>query len=320
LLADPEWPNKVKEGRIEDICPCLGDNEGCLSRSVQQKYVSCTVNPSTGMEKEFTIRPAEKKKTVLVIGGGPAGMEAAWVAALRGHQVTLWEKGGGLGGNLIPASVPDFKQDYKRLIDYLITQIKKVGVNIELGKEASPELIQAIKPQVIFVATGATHIIPEIPGIGKEKVVTASNLLLGKEGIGESVVVIGGGLVGFETALYLKQKGKRIKVVEILDSVMRDVFSTSRMFLIKEFMNSEILTNTKVLEILDEGIRVEDKYGNRNVLNADTVVIALGFQSNKGLYESLKDRGQEIYAIGDCVEPRKVIDAIWEGFRIARLI
>lgn len=320
LLADPEWPNKVKEGRLEDICPCLGDNEGCLGRSIQQKYVSCTVNPVTGMEREFTLRLAEKKKSVLVIGGGPGGMETARVSALRGYQVALWEKEDGLGGNLIPASVPDFKQDYRRLIDYLTTQIKKVGVTIELGKEATPELIQAVKPQVVFVATGATPVIPEILGIGKENVVTASDLLLGKKRIGKSVVVVGGGLVGFETALYLKQKGKRIKIVEILESVMRHVFSTSRMYLLKKFSDSEILTNTKVLEVKDEGMVIEDKYGKRNILEADTIVIAAGFQSNRGLYESIKDRCPEIYAIGDCIEPRKVIDAIWEGFRIARLI
>ena len=131
------------------------------------------MNPTTGNEREFTLKPAERKKSVLVIGGGPAGMEAARVSVLRGHQVTLWEKSNALGGNLIPAAVPDFKEDYRRLIDYLSTQIKKLGVSIELGKEATPGLIQAMKPDVVFIATGGTHIIPEIPGMDRSNVATA---------------------------------------------------------------------------------------------------------------------------------------------------
>ena len=137
LLADPEWPNKVREKRFEDICPCIGDHDGCMERVMRRKYISCSVNPSTGMEREFTLHRAEKKKFVLVIGGGPAGMEAARVAALRGHAVLLWEKSASLGGNLIPACVPEFKRDYRSLIDYLSIQIKKAGVSVEVGREAN---------------------------------------------------------------------------------------------------------------------------------------------------------------------------------------
>ncbi|OGP89702.1 MAG: hypothetical protein A2156_00645 [Deltaproteobacteria bacterium RBG_16_48_10] len=320
LLADPEWANKVKAGRMEDIRPCIGDNDGCMGRSAQEKYVSCTVNPATGVERQLAITPAERKKSVLIVGGGPGGMEAARVAAARGHQVVLWEKGNALGGNLIPASVPDFKQDYRRLIDYLATQVRTAGVAIEFGREATPELVLKMNPEVVIVATGATAVIPEIPGTKKEEVVTASDVLLGNKEIGESVVVLGGGIVGFETALYLKQKEKKVVVVELLDRVMRNVFSTSRMYLLKEFRDSEILISTKVLEVKDKGIAIENRYGKRDVLKADTVVIATGFQSNKGPYEGLRGRCPELYAIGDCIEPRKVLDAIWEGYRLARLI
>jgi len=322
LLADPEWPNKVKEGRPEDIRPCIGDHEGCHGRIWAHKYVSCAVNATTGMEREFAIRSAERKKSVLVVGGGPGGMEAARVAALRGHKVTLWERGDALGGNLIPASIPDFKQDYRRLINYLSTQIKKLGVTVELSKEATPELIQEIKPEVVFVATGATPIIPEIPGVEKGNVVTATDLLLGRNEAGESVVVVGGGVVGCETALYLAQKGKKLTIVEVLDNVMRDIFVASRMYLLKLLgdANVEILTDTKVLEITDKGIAIADKDGKRSTLEADTVVLAVGFKPNGGLSRILKGRVPELYAIGDCIEPRKVINAIWEGFRAARLI
>ncbi|GAH51455.1 unnamed protein product, partial [marine sediment metagenome] len=220
LLADPEWPNKVKKGRLEDIRPCIGCHEGCLKRVFDVKYLSCAVNPATGMEREFTIKPAEKKKSVLVVGGGASGMEAARVTALGGHKVTLWEKGDALGGNLIPASIPDFKQDYRRLINFLSTQIKKLDVTIELAKEATTELILEMKPDVVFIATGSTSIVPEIPGVGKKMVVTAVDLLLGKREAGKSVVVVGGGLIGCETALYLAQKGKKLTIIEMLDGVM----------------------------------------------------------------------------------------------------
>ena len=321
LLADEEWPNKVKSGRLEDIRPCIGDHE-CFKRIRERKYLSCTVNPTVGMEREFTIRKAETRKSVLVVGGGPGGMEAARIAALRGHKVTLWEKGDALGGNLISASVPDFKWDYRSLIDYLSAQIRKLGVTIELGKEATPELIQAMKPEVVFIATGGTPIIPEIPGVEKKHVATAIDLLSGKKRAGESVVVVGGGLIGCETALYLAQKGKKVTIVEILDNIARDMFAVNRMHLLKmlEDANVKILTNINVLEITDEGIIITDKYGKRSMLSADTVVLALGLRSDKGLLETLDGAMPGAYFIGDCIEPRKVLNAIWEGFRRARLI
>lgn len=322
LLADPEWPNKVKKGRLEDIRPCIGCHEGCLKRVFDVKYLSCAVNPATGMEREFTIKPAEKKKSVLVVGGGAGGMEAARVTALGGHKVTLWEKGDALGGNLIPASVPDFKQDYRRLINFLSTQIKKLDVTIELAKEATAELILEMKPDVVFIATGSTSIVPEIPGVGKKMVVTAVDLLLGKREAGKSVVVVGGGLIGCETALYLAQKSKKLTIIEMLDGVMLDMYSANRMHLLKLLADADvnILTETKCLEIRDNGITIADKYGKRSTLEADTVVLAVGLKSNEGLLETLKDKIPEVYAIGDCVEPRKVINAIWEGFRTARLV
>ena len=320
LLADPEWPHKVREGRLEDIRPCLGCLEGCMGRG--GKYLSCTVNPATGMEREFTLKPAEREKTVLVVGGGPGGMEAARVAALRGHKVTLWEKGDALGGNLIPASVPGFKQEYRSLVDYLSTQIEKLGVAVELGKEATPEQIQKAAPEVLFIATGTTPITPEIPGVEKAKVGTAIDVLLGRKEVGEAVVVLGGGLVGCETALHLAQQGKKVTVVEILGSVARDMFAINRMHLMVLLADADvrILTETSVAEIADDSVTLVDRDGERSILANDTVVLALGLRANRGLEESLKDTVAETYVIGDCAEPRKVMDAIWEGFRLARLV
>jgi len=322
LLADPEWPNKVRENRLGDIRPCIGDNEGCHSRIRGQKYISCTVNPATGMEREFALAPAEEKRSVLVIGGGPAGMEAAITAALRGHNVSLWEKSDTLGGNMIPASVPDFKQEYRGLVRYLSTQIEKVGVVVELGKEATLESIEEVEPEVVIVATGAIPILLEIPGIEKKKVVTAVDLLLGKKEAKGALVVVGGGLIGCETALYLAQRGKRPTIVEALSNVAYDVFTTNRMVLLKllDEAGIDILTNTKVLEITDDGITIADGCSNRDTLRADTVVLAVGLKPDRRLLDMIEDKVPKAYAIGDCVQPRKVINAIWEGFRTARLI
>jgi 2-enoate reductase len=328
LLADPEWPNKVREGRTEDIVPCIGCHEGCIGRVRQYKHIGCAVNPAAGLERESVITPAERKKSVLVVGGGPAGMEAARVAILRGHKVTIWEKGKALGGNLIPAAVPDFKDDYKRLIDYLITQMKKLGVKVELGKEATPELIQRMRPDVVFVATGARPIIPKIKGIEKGletgKVVTAVDLLLGKGKVSESVVIIGGGLIGCETALYLaKGRGKKVTVVELLDSIARDMVWGNALDLVRllDESNVKILTSTEVQEITETGVIIADEQGNKSTLEADTITLAVGMTPNREMAEALEDRKlPEVYAIGDCVEPCKVIGSIWQGFRTARLI
>jgi len=325
LLADPEWPNKVKAGRLEDITPCLACHEGCLKRVFEGKHISCTVNPACGRERECTITPAEKKKSVVVIGGGPAGMEAARVAALRGHRVTLLEKGYTLGGNLIPASIPTFKQDYKLFLDYLTTQVKKLGVATKLGMEATPELVQQMNPDVVFVATGATHCIPDIPGIEKGmkkgKVVTGVDVLLGKKEVGKSVVVIGAGMVGCEVALYLAQQGKKVTAVECL-TALRDMFFINALDL-KDKLNSakvKILENTDILEITKEGVVIADKRGEKSALEADTIVLAVGLQSNRELVEALQGKLPEVYAIGDCAESRRVLDAVWEGFHTGRLI
>jgi len=321
LLADPEWPNKVKEGRLEDIRPCIGDHEGCSGRIAQGKYISCVVNPQTGIDKEFTLKPADKKKTVLVVGGGPGGMEAARVAALRGHKVSLWEKTDAPGGNLIPAAIPDFKQDYRDLIAYLSTQIRKLGVNIELGKEATPKLIEEANPDVVFIATGSTPFIPEIAGVERDSVVTAIDLLLGKKEAGNAVVVLGGGTVGCETALYLAQKGRKVTIV-VRSTVLRQMHIVNRMHLLKLLAEADvrILTETNVIEIMDIGVSIADKNGKRSTLEVDTVVLALGARPRQGLDETIKDKVPEVYAIGDCVAPRKVMNAIWEAFRTARRI
>ncbi len=252
-------------------------------------------------------------------------MEAARVAALRGHEVTLIEKGYSLGGNLIPASVPHFKQDYKRLLDYLITQVRKAGVTTKMGQEVTPELIQKMNPDVVFIATGATPIIPDYPGmeraIEKGRAVTGVDALLGKKETGNLVVVLGGGLVGCETALWLARKGKKVTIIARHEA-MCDLFWINAMDL-QEKLNAakvKILTYTDVIEVTDKGLVVADEQGNKRTLEADSIVLAVRLEPRRELVEPLQGKLAEVYTIGDCVESRRVMDAIWEGFRTARLI
>jgi 2-enoate reductase len=274
------------------------------------------------MERDFVIESAPKVKNVLIIGGGPAGMEAARVAALRGHRVTLWEKGNALGGSLVPASGPDFKKDFGDLIQYQGGQLKKLGVTVEFSKQATQAQILQMKPDVLFLAMGSIPMIPEIPGVEKEKVATAVDILLGKKRAGESAVIIGGGLVGCETALFLVQEVKSVVVVEILSDIAGDIFISTQQHMKKLLADAgaKVLTQTQVLEIREEGALILDQHGQKSLLAADSIILAIGMKAGEMGFDEIKSQIPEVYAIGDCVAPRRVINAIWEGFRLARLV
>jgi 2-enoate reductase len=241
---------------------------------------------------------------------------------LRGHCVTLVEKGGELGGNLIPASVPVFKRDYRLLIRYLALQIKKSGVEILLRKEATAELIEELNPDVVIVATGGSQTIPDIPGVNNKMVVNVIDLLLGRKECGKSVIVIGGGTVACEFALYVSQKGSKVTIVEIMDDVANTMYYINRMHLLKllEEARIRILTNHQVLEIADAGVTITNRLNNISLLSADTIALASGMKASADLLKWLRDSAPEVYPIGDCVAPRNVMNAMWEGHRIARII
>lgn len=323
LLADPQWPLKAMEGRLEDIRPCIGCQEGCIGRVFHAESLSCAVNPACGNERELEITPAERSKSVLVVGGGVAGMDAARVAALRGHKVTLCEKGDRLGGHLIPGSVPEFKRDLALLRDYYATQLAKLSVKIELGKEVTPKLVVEMKPEVVIMATGSTPIVPEIPGIEKDIVVTAIDVLLGRKMAGERVIVAGGGLVGCETAVYLAQQGKRVTVVEMLEEIIPDVFEANKQHLLKLLAENgvSVLTDASLGRVTDDGAIVVNKRRRYEAeLKADTVVLSLGLKPERGLIEALEGKVPELHVIGDCEEPRKIMDAVWSAFYTTRLL
>jgi 2-enoate reductase len=321
LIADPEWPNKVREKRIEDIVPCVGCHEGCIARVRKYRHISCAVNPAAGVERGMIVHPAERKKSVLVVGGGPAGMEAARVSALRGHKVTLWERKNRLGGNLIPAAVPDFKYDYKLLLDYLISQIGKLGIAVEFEKEGSLESIRNFSPNVVFIATGAVHAVPEIEGIGEGiksgKVITAVDLLLGAKEAGQSVVVMGAGLIGCETALYLAKKGRQVTIAGGR-RLAHDMVWGNALDLVKQLDDHEvrILMNHRIARITETGA-----YSANRRFDADSIILAVGMNSIQEIPAGMLDgKVPEVYAIGDCASPRHVMQAIWEGYRTARLV
>jgi NADPH-dependent 2,4-dienoyl-CoA reductase/sulfur reductase-like enzyme len=279
----------------------------------------------------MAIVPAEKPKRVFVAGGGPAGLEAARVAALRGHQVTLFEKGPKLGGQVNLASVPPFMQEMSQVIKYLSRQVEKVGVKVELGKEVTPELVEEMKPDVVIVATGAAPVIPQdIPGIDKDRVVTAWDVLAGKAAAAaKDVVILGGGLVGCETADFLAETGENlaagrttVTIVEMMEAVGLDMTSEPRHLLMMrlEAKGVKILTSAKVKEILDDGVVYIRDGQEEAIHNVDNIILALGARPVNHLSEKLKGKVPEVHVIGDANEPRKVLEATTEGAQVGRKI
>ena len=318
LIADPYWPEKVATGRTKDIIPCISCNV-CSERLSAGFNLSCSVNAVTGREGELTMEPAPKPKKVMVVGGGPGGMEAARVAALRGHKVTLYERQNELGGQLIPAAVPPHKGELPKLNRYLAYQLEKSTVQVKLGAEVTPELVDKEKPDAVILATGSMHLIPEIPGMSRNKVANATDVLLGRVNVGKKVVVIGGSLVGCETALYLAQKVKKLTIVEMLDSIMPDdPPNWPRMVKLLTESKVKILTGAKVLEITDKGIVIAGKNKRRSTLETDTIVLATGATPNDQLAKSIEGKVSEIYLAGDCVQPKRIVNAIDDGARLGR--
>jgi len=322
LLVDPELPRKAQEGRLDDIRPCLYCNEYCSGNISRMWRISCQVNPSLGQEKEYRIRPAEKAKRVLVVGGGPGGMEAARVAALRGHRVTLCEKGESLGGQMIPASAPQFKRPIREQVDYLKNQVQKLGVKLQLGKEVTPALVKRLRPDVVVLATGSTPIIPNMPGVRRKKVATAIEVLLGEKRTGKRVVIIGGGEVGCDVAWFLAEKGKRVTIVEMLPGLAMGMNMFSQLYLLDRLaqLGVETLIGATAKEITEDGVVAVDMNGETRLLEADTVVLATGFRPDNKLEKELRGTAPEIYAIGDCARAGKIGGAIHSAARVAHEI
>jgi 2,4-dienoyl-CoA reductase-like NADH-dependent reductase (Old Yellow Enzyme family)/thioredoxin reductase len=322
LRADPELPNKLASGKQDDIRPCIVCS-ACSEYLRPGGHRLCAVNPALGREREYMITPTKERKKVVVVGGGPAGMEAARVAALRGHEVMLCEKGSRLGGKLLLAAAPPFKEEIMKLVDFLSSQIKKLGIRVELETEATSPFLKSYKPDVVVLATGSTPLIPQISGIDRKNVVIAEDVLDHKVEVGSRIAVLGGGQVGCEVAAFLAEKGKKVIVVEMLEVLAADLGKRQgRQFLIDYLTEKGVtlLTQMKGEEISDQGLLVIDKYGQRQIVEVDTVVLACGSIPDKGLFERLKGIAPEIHIAGDCAKTRTILGAIDEAARIARLI
>lgn len=324
LLADPEWPNKVQADQVDRIRPCVGCHDGCMGRLETKKIVSCAVNPACSRENEYRLHPTLQSKKVMVVGGGVAGMEAARVAAIRGHDVTLFERGSILGGHILEASVPDFKEDERRLLKWYEKELHEYGVEIRLNTAVDEALIDEFKPDDIILATGAKDRVPALPGIDSGKVMTACDSLANPEGVNQKVAVIGGGLVGCEIAIWLKQQGKDVVLVEMMEQILSVVFIShaNKMMLedMIKYYDIEVRTATCVERITETGIEARDSTGKLDEIAADTVIIAVGYLSDLELYNKIKDRKEKVQVIGDASKVRNIMSAIWDGYEVGRTL
>lgn len=325
LLADAFWVKKVEEGKSQQIRPCIGCHDGCMGRVGRGKPLCCAVNPAVGRERAYRVEPADKPRKVMVVGGGVAGLEAARIASLRGHRVTLYEKGDTLGGHLLEASVPPFKKDLGRLLDWYREEIGRLDLGIKLGTEVTPDLVAKEQPEVVILATGSKPILPDVPGVESDKVTTAIDLFRGKKEAKERVLILGGGLIGCEAAIWLAQQGKEVTIVEILGDLMVagiPVQHMSRLMLLDllKFHRVNVILNTSLLEVTREGALLIDQAFGKKSFSADTIVLALGLGPDQQLYRALLGKTRGLFLIGDSRNPQNIMNAIWDAYEVARMI
>lgn len=325
LLADPYLPNKLMSGEENRIRPCLACHDGCMGRMFIAKPLSCAVNPATGREGEYFVAPACIKKNVLIVGGGLAGMEAARVAALRGHKVTIYEKRDKLGGHILEGSVPDFKLADKRLLKWYENELKELKIDVLLNTEITEDYINDKKTDVVVIASGSTSVTLNLPGMDRTNVCSAEDLLAGKKTAGPKIVMIGGGLIGCETALWLAKQGNEVTIVEALPELLssgKPMPHMNRIMLLDllKFNKVDAITNTSLLEVKEEGVLLIDKNFKQTSLDSDTVVIAIGYKPDNKLYNKLKCNVHELYNIGDSREASNIMNAIWDAYEVARNI
>jgi len=325
-LPDTELPNKALAGQYEDIRDCIRCTACHLYSIIGHKAIHCAINAGAG-NREPQIKPANVKKNVLVIGGGPGGIEAARVSAERGHKVTLVEKNDKLGGNLYLSMLPIAKYRMGRFITWGDHELKKLGVDVLLNTEADAAYVKNMKPDVVFIATGSSPAMPPIPGIDGANCVTAESVLLKPEKLGKHVVMLGGGEVGLETADFILEKGlaEKVTLVETMDEVGLDMnpmqlgaLYEAALFGYMDAGTMSINTDTTVISVSDNGVQVfHQKTRKPEFYECDKAVIALGYKSNEELVKPLEDYDGETYVIGDAARPQKVLHAVHQAFFLA---
>lgn len=317
LLADPEYAKKLQEGREEDLRPCIRCNEFCVRNAWSGRPVTCAVNYACGMENEFRITKTENPKKVVVIGAGPAGLEAARVAAEKGHAVTLYEKSDAPFGQVKAAGQPPFKTQLKKYMEYLLVQVKKLGVELVFNKEITAESPELNGADHIIVAVGSKRIVPHIPGWDKKNVIEVVDAHLARhDEIGETVVIAGGGVAGSECALELAMEGKKVTVVEMAPDFAQDAFLLNKISMTNNLnqYGVEMLTSHKVVSFEDDSVVVESMEGERKVLPADTAIMAFGNAPLKTLADEIFLKHANVKVIGDVTFPGLVGHAVRDGF------
>ena len=317
-IADPEMPNKAKAGRLDLMNPCIGCLQGCVPNMFKGEPITCLVNPLAGREADF--KPAQTKKNVMVIGGGPGGLYAAFTAAQRGHAVALYEKGDILGGNMRLAAYPPGKGDITNMVRSYIAKCEEYGVKMVMNTEVTPAMVAEAKPDAVIVATGSNPLVLPIPGINDTGVIHAGDLLDGKAAVGKKVLVVGGGMVGCEVADFLGELGHEVSVIELRDQLGPDVIPEHRKFLMKDFDTYKVqgVTGAKVAQFVTDGVSYTLADGTEGRLEGfDNVVLAMGYRNNDTISEEIKKIVAETYVIGDAVKARKALDATAEGLNAA---
>lgn len=301
-LADPEMPNKILNGCIDEIAPCISCTQSCLGYILSEKlYISCLVNPVTGHEGECDFSKVEKPKTILVVGSGPAGLMASMTSARRGHKVILCEKSDTFGGQFRLAAVPPTKSDIAGAIRYYVTMCKKYGVDIRLNQEVDEALIKSIKPDTIVLATGSKPSCPPIEGVNNPKFLSVFDVLDGKALPGMNVLIAGGGMSGVETADYLAERFRNCTVVEMRKDIALDEAYTPRVFLMKRLQEKGVksICSAKITKFYDDGIDYIQNDENKTLRGFDNIILAMGMKSYNPLEEIAKKYTNEVYVIGD---------------------
>lgn len=322
LLADPDYCNKLRCGKITQIRPCISCHEGCMGRVASYSLLNCAVNPQAARERVNAYEPILKKKKVLIVGGGVAGCEAARVLAIRGHQPVVYEKGSRLGGNLIPGGAPDFKEDDIALADWYTNELNRLGVHVHLNTELNEEEIKTMDYDTVILATGSK---PKVFSLGDDShTYTAEQVLLKQKDAGKKTVVVGGGLVGCETALWLAQNGIHVTIVEALDKVMAvngPLCAANKEMLeaLLPFNGVEIITGAKVTEFANGEVKVDTKEGSKTIMS-DSVILSVGYKEENTLYNNLQFDIPDLYLLGDAKKVSNIMYAIWDAFEVANHI